>query len=51
MPDSPMRPLLRRPLKLYYADGFFTKPGIHVWLGRRVGHVRILPIPRRWARG
>lgn len=43
-----MRPLAQRPVKVYYADRVsFTKPGIHVWLGQRFGHLRVLPLPRR----
>lgn len=44
---SPMRSLVRwRRLRIYWADrDVFLKPGVHVWIGPRFGHLRILPAP------
>ena len=37
------------PLKLYWAGKGFNRPGLHVWpgswLGHRIGHIRVLPVP------
>lgn len=49
--SAQMRQLLRRPVQVFYANRtVFTKPGVHVWLGPRFGHLRVLPLPRRRAK-
>ena len=46
--SSPMRPIHEgKRIKLYRAEeGVHTYPGIHLWLGRRFGHLRLWPLKR-----
>jgi hypothetical protein len=44
-----MTPVIQwRWLKLYWASPRhrFTHPGLHLWLGAKRGHVRVLPWPK-----
>lgn len=43
--SAQMKPFLRKGrVKLYRAqEGVHTHPGVHLWLGRRIGHLRLWP--------
>jgi len=44
---SPMEPVhVGRWIKLYRAGDRHLYPGLHLWLGRRFGHLRLWP-PKR----
>jgi hypothetical protein len=46
--SSPMQSIHRgRYIKLYRAEkGIHAYPGIHLWMGSKIGHVRLWPLKR-----